>query len=212
MDKTKRIIILTAFGFSLGLVIIGILLVPKPKEVPTGRGKTQEELPKVVSVEPLVDQTGISVTPQITVNFDSSIAGKEVSIESKPAVKFTLGLDLAGTKATFSLQSNLKPGAKYEFKVKYESKTLFMWNATTKSKGTSQTNLYSAMNNVRSKLPLVGSGYRISYDAGTDQFFVFVEKAPLATYKGRANGWFAQQDVADLATLNINYVAKGSLR
>ena len=69
MDKSKRIIILLAFGFSVIIVILGIILTPKPKEIEPGRGSPEKNLPSVIIVEPLQDQSNLSVVPQVIVTF-----------------------------------------------------------------------------------------------------------------------------------------------
>lgn len=174
------------------------------------------ELPpvRVVSVEPLQEQTGISVAPQVVVEFSSSVAGRKVELKTEPAAEFSTKMEYfyAGgeNKVTFDAGANLKPGTTYNVRVLVDEQSLFAWNFTTKSRGSSQNDLAGVATRMRQELP-IGDGFRISYAAAGDRFFVFIEKAPIEAYQNKANAWLRNMGLRDFAALNISYVPKGSL-
>ncbi len=211
MDKTKRIIILLAFGFSAILIILGIILTPNPKEIEIGKGSQDKNLPSIFIVQPLENQEDLSVVPQVVVTFTTSVASRKVELNTNPSVEFTGKTNLSGDKVTFSPVKNLKPKTKYDLKILVDNDPVFFWSVNTKTRGTTQKNLAAKVNSIRAKKSIIEKGFRISYDAATDQFFVFIEKAPINTYKSNANDWFRKNGVTDLGALNINYVPKGSL-
>ena len=211
MDKSKRIIILLAVGFSIIIIILGIILTPKPKEIEPGKGTPEKNLPSVFSVEPLQDQKGLSVVPQIVVTFSTSVVGRKVELKTSPVSEFITKIDVGGEKVIFSPINNLKPSTKYDLQVLVDDDPVFFWNVTTKKRGTTQKNLAAKVNSIRAKKSIIEDGFRISYDAPGDHFFVFIEKAPINTYGEKAKSWFKENGVTDLGALNISYIPKGSL-
>ena len=197
------------------LVTLGILFNPK------GSGNTEQnpiETPKprpftvrVESVEPLRNQRDVSVVPRVVVSFSASVSGKKVVLKTQPSVSFTTEVDASGVKATFNPLSNLKPKTKYNVQVLVDEEPIFSWSFTTKSGAISQENLSTVVNKIKKKMPVVEDGFRISYDAPGDHFFVFIEKTPISTYENKAKLWFKENGVKDLGALNISYVPKGSL-
>lgn len=216
MITTKDKIFL-GLGFILViiLVVLGIVFAPRStgddEQIPTSTPSAQPFSGNVESVEPLMNQKGLSVAPQVVVNFSSPVAGRKVVLKSDPAAKFSVSADSTGTKITFNPKVNLKPGTKYNLQVLVDERSVFSWSFTTKSKGVPQQNFSSVIEKIKEKMPVVEPGFRISYDAAGDQFFVFIEKTPINTYKSKANDWFKKNGVKDLGALNINYVPKGSL-
>lgn len=217
MFTTKdKLLIGGGFILAVLLVIVGIFFGPKSSEDKEG-GPTippqfaQQVDVRVEFVEPLQDQKGVSVVAQINVKLSGIITGKSVELQASPKAKFGAQISKSGDKVTFSPQTNLKPNTTYSFQFIVEGQPIFSWNATTKSGGTTQKNLAAVVTKIRSKTPFTGSGFRVSYDAATDQFFVFVEKAPVEATKAKANQWLSEQGLKDFEALNINYVVKGSL-
>ena len=211
MDKSKRIIILLAFGFSASLIILGIILTPKPREIEPGRGSPEKNLPSVFSVEPLQDQKDLSVVPQVLVTFSTSVVGRKVELKTSPVSEFITKIDVGGEKVIFSPINNLKPSTKYDLQVLVDDDPVFFWNVTTKKRGTTQKNLATKVNSIRAKKSIIEEGFRISYDSPGDQFFVFIEKTPIKTYENKAKSWFRENGITDLEALNISYDSKGSL-
>ena len=216
MINTKdKLLLVGGIIFIIALVAMGIFLGPKPKESVDNKipivGPSDPFDNSVVSVEPLENQKGLSVVPQMSVTFSKTIIGKTIELKSDPKADFSFGVSLDGEKIDFSPVGPLKKNTDYSVQIIIGGDPLFSWSVRTKNKGTNQANLASVVNKIRDKTPFIGSGFRVSYDAATDQFFVFVDKAPVETYKSRANVWLRDQGLKDFEALNINYVVKGSL-
>ena len=214
---TKKDKLLFAGGTALIilLVVLGIVFSPR---APEGNGESSPQRlatpvfrGRVLFVEPLQDQSDISVVPSPNVTFNESVTGKKVQLKSIPSINFTESFSSNGEKVTFSPSKPLKPKTNYVFQIFIDNQPIFSWNITTKDKGTNQGNLAGVVNKIRSKLPLSKNGFGISYDGATDQFFVFIEEAPIETTKQKANQWLREQELKEFGALNINYTATGSL-
>jgi len=215
MITTKdKFLIISGILLILALIIINFVINPVGK--PAGGGSKAKAKPVIYtraeSVEPLQNQTGLSVVPQIVVNFSATVTGQNVELKTDPKANFSAEVDKTGKRAIFSPKSSLEPNTAYNFQVFVEDQPIFSWVATTKNVGTSQSDLAAAVNKIREKLPYKEASFRVSYDAATDQFFIFIEVAPYQKSKDNAVSWLNENGLADFAALNINYVAKGSVR
>ncbi len=213
MITTKdKILLGGGAALAISLIVVGILFTPKSRTSQNNNNNQTAPVisARVVSVNPLQGQKGVSTTPQMVVTFSDSVANYTVYLKSTPSVKFSTNLSKDGQTATFSPSVNLKPNTKYSLQVLVANQPLFAWNFKTGKGTTSQENLAEIINKIRKKLPINKNGFGISFDA-PDQFFVFINKAPIEFYKQKAISWFTDEGIKDIGALNINYVPQGSL-
>jgi hypothetical protein len=211
---TKRDKFLFAGGILLVIVLLIVNFFFYPKVKATKNVETSTQVPvydEVASVEPLPNQGDVSLAPQVVVTFSSAVTENKIELKSFPAANFSVSMSKDREKATFFPKANLKPTTQYLLQLFIEGQPIYSWSITTSGKATTQVNLASIINNIKRQLPYVGDGFRISYDAATDQFFIFVEKSPYPTYRDKAIDWFKQNGLEDLSAVNINYVPVGGV-
>lgn len=197
------------------LVAIGIIFSPRASEDNDRSFPLQPITPvfsgRVLFVEPLQEEKNISVVPSPNVTMTKSVAGKDVQLKTNPESSFSTEIGSDGERVTFNPKTPLKPETNYVFQIFIDNQPIFSWNVRTKDIGAGQANLAGVANKIRKKLPLNKTDFGISYDGATDQFFVFIEKAPIDVTKEKANQWLRDQGLKDFGALNINYTATGSL-
>jgi len=205
--------------FTGGILLIIILLIVNfffyPKVKHTKNVETSTQVPvyvKVASVEPLPNQGDVSLAPQMVVTFSSAVLENKIELKAFPAANFSVSMSKDRKKATFSPKANLKPTTQYLLQLFIEDQPIYSWSITTGGEVATQVDLAVVLNKIKKQLPYVGDGFRISYDAATDQFFIFVEKSPYPTYRDKAISWFKQNGLENLSFVNINYVPVGAVR
>ncbi len=214
MEETKRSIILVAFGFSLFLVILGILFTPRLKEVGVGQNEPSETTSvKVVSVEPLEEQKNVSASPDIRVVFTRNLDRGKLTIESIPEVKFQLArYDKNKYEAIFRPAKALSSGKKYTVNLKFSDQPLFLWKFTVKNFSSKDKNLASKAKKIKESIPRKTSNHVISYDAATDGFVVYINKGDYLTEKNKAEMWFRSFGISNLSALNISFIPRAAVR
>lgn len=215
ITKKDKLIFAGGVALIVSLVVIGIIFSPRAPEDSDRSSPPQPITPvfngRVLFVEPLQGEKNISVVPSPNVTMTKSVAGKDVQLKTNPESSFSTETSSDGDRVTFNPKTPLKPKTNYVFQIFIDKEPIFSWNVRTKGRGASQANLAGVANKIRKKLPLNKNDFGISYDGATDQFFVFIEKAPIDKIKENANQWFGDQGLKDFGALNINYAASGSL-
>ena len=214
MEKSKRIIFLLAFGFSASLIILGILLTPNPKDVKLGQGDTPALIAaKVLSVEPLENQKGVSAAPDVRVVFTLPVNKDELSVESSPNASFKLvDYKKLSYEAIFRPSEPLRPSKKYALVIKVGEQPLFRWEFTSKKFSSKDKGLAGKINKIKEQIPNKSKNYLISYDAATDDFVVYVQKGNFSTERRKAANWFKSFGIPNLSVINISYIPRAGAR
>ena len=218
MEKSKRIIFLLAFGFSAGLILIGIFFMPSGTLDPgPTTDRRQPSAPtvsaRVTSVEPLEGQKGVSAAPDIRVVFTLPVNKDELSVESSPNAFFKLvDYKKLSYEAIFRPSEPLRPSKKYALVVKVGEQPLFRWEFSTKSFSSKDKKLAQKINKVKAQIPKKTNNYIISYDAATDDFVVYVQKGNFSTERRKAANWFKSFGISNLSVINISYIPRAGAR
>jgi len=193
--KDKKI---WAFGLLIIILVIGILLtdfgditrktyrsldIPNPEPLPN----------RVLRVEPLPDATGVSANPTVSITFENSVTGKNVSVSAKPSALFSQNLSTSGYTLTLIPKAPLKLGTKYALAVSIGKTKIYEWEFTTGQKSGNAAIIEA----LKKKLPYQGAHFRISYAQATDKYFVNIDAKPVETYKKTAIDWLKSQGLTD---------------
>lgn len=195
------------------IAVLGIIsfLATRPTKAPGGTGIEPELRPtkpdvRVLRVEPLPDQKGISTSPTIKISFEKSIEGKKIAVSSAPGAEFNQKLSSKGFYLTLIPQALLKPSTRYTIAVLEGTTKIYSWSFTTGKKGTDP----NVLEKIKSKLPYEAEHLRITYTSATDKFFVRIDAKPVEKYKKDALSWFASQGLPDAEKkINIFYYLVG---
>ena len=206
--KDKKI---WAFGLLIIILVIGILLtdfgditrktyrsldIPNPEPLPN----------RVLRVEPLPDATGVSANPTVSITFENSVTGKNVSISSKPTASFSQTLSSSGYTLTLIPKTPLKLGTKYTLSISIGKIKIYEWEFTTGQRSANP----AVIENLKKKLPYKGNHFRISYAEATDKYFVNIDAKPVETYKQAALDWLKSQGLTDPERqINVAYFLIG---
>lgn len=214
MEKSKIIIIILAFGFTLFIVILGIILTPNPRETKIAEKKPPIPIAaKVLSVEPLEGQEGVSAAPDVRVVFTSPVNKNELSVESSSNVSFNLvDYKSRSNEAIFRPSEPLQSNKKYNLVIKVSDQPLFRWEFTSKKFVLKDKGLAGKINKIKEQIPKKTNNYLISYDAATDGFAVYVEKGNFSTERGKVDNWFKSFGISNLSVINISYIPRAGVR
>lgn len=214
MEKTKILVVFISFGFILFIVILGIILTPNPKDIKTAEKKQSITIEtKVLSVEPLEGQEGVSAAPDIRIVFTLPVDKNELSVESSPNTSFKLvDYKTINNEAIFRPNEPLQASKKYSLVVKVSDQPLFRWEFTAKKFSSEDKGLAGKINKIKDKIPKKTSNYRVSYDAATDNFAVYIEKGDFSTERRKVADWFESFGIPNLSVINISYIPRAGVR
>ena len=192
-------------------VVLSVLLINQRSKAPGGTGIEPELRPtkpdvRVLRVEPLPDQKGISTSPTIKISFEKSIEGKKIAISSTPVASFDQQISSKGFHLILTPKSPLEPSTKYTLSVLDGKVKIYSWSFTTGTKGADPT----LLEKIKAQLPYEETHFRITYASPTDKFIVTIDAKPVDTYKKAALSWFASKGLPDAAKkINIFYLTVG---
>lgn len=209
--KEKKFWIFVAVLIGLSIVLIVVFTRQYSKQPIVTGDEPLVNVPtpgvKVIRVEPLPDQGGVTTSPTIKIIFDKSILTKTVTVAFSPKIDFSKTVSPKGYTVTLSPKSALKPSTKYTGNVTIKKTKIYSWSFTTGKKGADP----AVINKIKSELPFLGEHFIVSYSSTSDKFFVTIDAKPIDKYKKTAKDWFISQGLLEPEKeINIFYYIVGA--
>lgn len=180
--------------------------------------------PNLLTVTPQPNQEEVSLLPEINLVFSEEVKPEDLIFSAEPNFEYQNAS--SSDKKTIKLQTTKFLEKNTLYKITISKPVRFSWQFKTRNTEAGsapgwevgfdrQEQIYrkahpqeEALNGLKEKLPYRGENFSVEYVAKTDQFFIYLAKAPPTQIQAEALAWLKARGV-NPQSLNIIWFPTG---